>query len=84
MGGIADPMIGHTALRIVIGSDLFRAVTGSDLVPADETAEQVAFFENPDTRQHEKLERLEDAMASIREKYGKGSIGFGQKKKSQE
>lgn len=58
------------------------SVTGSDLVAADETAEQVAFFENPDTEQHEKLERLEDAMASIREKYGKSSIGFGQKKKA--
>ena len=60
------------------------SVTGSDLVSADETAEQVAFFESPDTRQHEKLERLEDAMASIREKYGKSSIGFGQKKKAGE
>jgi DNA polymerase-4 len=57
------------------------SVTGSDLVPADETAEQVMFFDVPDTAHHEKLEKLEDAMASIREKYGKSSIGFGQKKK---
>ena len=60
------------------------SVTGSDLVPADEAAEQVAFFEAPDTKQHEKLERLEDAMASIRKKYGKSSIGFGQKKQAKE
>ena len=60
------------------------SVTGADLVPADETAEQVAFFEAPDARQHEKLERLENAMASIREKYGKASIGFGQQKKQQD
>lgn len=60
------------------------SVTGSDLVPAHETAEQVMFFETPDKAQHEKLERLEDAMASIRQKYGKNSIGFGQKKKPEE
>ena len=56
------------------------SVTGADLVRADEANEQVGFFENPDAEQHKKLERLEDAMASIREKYGSGSIGFGKKK----
>jgi len=60
------------------------SVTGADLVPAEEAVEQVMLFETPETARHEKLERLEDAMASIREKYGKGSIGFGQKKKAGE
>lgn len=54
------------------------SVTGIDLVPAAETAEQVTLFEPPDRQQHEKLERLENAMATIRERYGKNSIGFGQ------
>jgi len=52
-------------------------ITGSDLIPADEPMEQIGFFELPDQQAHEKLERLEDAMASIREKFGKQSIGYG-------
>ena len=63
----------HNPIRLL-------SVTGADLVHADEANEQVGFFENPDDEQHKKLERLEDAMASIRGKYGSGSIGFGKKK----
>ena len=56
------------------------AVTGSDLTPADAPEEQLELFSTPDSHAHEKLERLEDAMAAIREKYGKSSIGYGQQK----
>ena len=52
-----------------------RTVTGAELVSAEEPTEQIGFFEAPDHNTHEKLERLEDAMASIREKFGRGSIG---------
>ena len=55
------------------------SVTGTDLVPADETTEQVSFFAQPDEAAHEKLERLEDAMASIRKKFGKDVIGYGKR-----
>lgn len=57
------------------------SITGSDLVPANETAEQASFFELPDIAEHEKLERLEDAMASIRQKYGRSVIGYGKQGK---
>ena len=59
------------------------SVTGSDLVSAAEPTEQIGFFEAPDQAAHEKLERLEDAMASIRERFGKGSIGYGKKNGTQ-
>ena len=55
------------------------SVTGTDLVPVDETTEQVSFFAQPDEAAHEKLERLEDAMASIRKKFGKDVIGYGKR-----
>ncbi len=54
-------------------------VTAADLVSPEEETEQVGFFEDSGAQQHKKLERLEDAMASIRDKYGKGSIGYGKK-----
>ena len=63
----------HNPIRLL-------SVTGADLVSADEAHEQVVFFENPDAEQHKKLERLENAMASIRGKYGSDSISFGKKK----
>ena len=57
------------------------SITGAELVSAEEPTEQIGFFEAPDLNTHEKLERLEDAMASIREKFGRGSIGYGRKQK---
>ena len=60
------------------------SVTGTDLVPADESMEQASFFEIPDKAAHEKLERLEDAMASIRKKYGRSVIGYGKQGKKEE
>ena len=57
------------------------AITGADLISTDEPIEQVGLFEAPDKENHDKLERLEDAMASIRKKYGHQSIGYGQQSK---
>ncbi len=50
-------------------------VTAISLVPADEAFEQVDLFAPAASR--ERQERLESAMAGIREKYGSGSIAFG-------
>ena len=52
-------------------------ITGTDLVPANEATEQISFLEQDEQTGHEKLERLEDAMASIRQKYGRSVIGYG-------
>lgn len=60
------------------------SVTGTDLVPADEPTEQISFFQQDDQADHEKLERLEDAMASIRKKYGRSVIGYGKQGKKEE
>ena len=50
-------------------------VTASSLVPKDEVHEQLSFFE--ESAQGEKQERLEGAIGSIRQKFGKGSIHLG-------
>lgn len=50
-------------------------ITAINLVPADEAFEQVDLFTPAVNR--ERQERLESAMANIRNKYGIRSIGFG-------
>ena len=60
------------------------SVTGTDLVPADESSEQVSLFQPVDQAEHEKLERLEDAMATIRKKFGRSVIGYGKQKQKEE
>ena len=50
------------------------SLTGTGLVPADEPLEQTSLFEEPAC---DNQERLEDAMAAIRKRYGKGAIRFG-------
>lgn len=50
-------------------------VTAISLVPEDEAFEQVNLFTSAASR--ERQERLESAMASIRDKYGNRSIAFG-------
>ena len=67
-------------LRWTLDDAGLLTITGTDLTPADAPTEQMGFFDQPDKREHEKLEKLEDAMASIREKYGKSSIGYGKQK----
>jgi len=54
------------------------SLTGTDLVSGEEPMEQIGFWETEDFYTHKKLERLEDTMASIREKFGHDSIGYGQ------
>ena len=56
-------------------------VTAINLVPADEAFEQVDLFSS--TASRERQERLESAMASIRDKYGQGSIAFGRTQRSE-
>lgn len=50
-------------------------VTAINLISEDEAFEQVDLFASPANR--ERQERLESAMARIRDKYGSGSIAFG-------
>ena len=56
-------------------------VTAINLIPADEAFEQVDLFSS--TARRERQERLESAMASIRDKYGRGSIAFGRTQRSE-
>lgn len=51
-------------------------VTGTELVPADTVYEQISLFEMRDNL-YEKQEKIEDAMAKIRGKFGSHSINFG-------
>ena len=53
------------------------SVTCSDLVPQREAGEQISFFGGEADARREKQEKLEAAMAAIREKHGRGSIRFG-------
>lgn len=52
------------------------SVTGTGLVPADELVTQTSLFETDNAR-YEKQEKVEDAMAAIRKKFGRDAIGFG-------
>ena len=53
------------------------SVTCSDLVPQREVGEQISFFGGEADARREKQEKLEAAMAAIREKHGRASISFG-------
>jgi DNA polymerase-4 len=50
-------------------------VTGADLIPEDQDTVQLSLF--GEKRAYEKQEKLEDAMAAVRDKFGNKSIGFG-------
>lgn len=52
------------------------SVTGTNLVPADAPMEQTSLFAS-DNASYEKQEKVEDAMAKIRSKFGKDAISFG-------
>ena len=52
------------------------SVTGAGLVPADAPMEQTSLFQ-ADTVSYENQEKVEDAMAKIRDRFGKGAISFG-------
>ena len=75
--------IAETAMGILRANWNFGApirlitLTGTDLVPAGEAHEQTSLFADADRARHQRLERLEDAMAKTRGKYGHESIGYG-------
>ena len=52
------------------------SVTGAGLVPADAPMEQTSLFQ-ADNVSYENQEKVEDAMAKIRDRFGKGAISFG-------
>ena len=51
-------------------------VTGANLVEAAEAAEQLSFFGAP-PEARERRKRLETAIDSVRERFGRGSISTG-------
>ena len=53
------------------------ALTAEQLVPVEQDAEQLTFFADPTAPAREKQGKLEDALSSIRGKFGKGSIQLG-------
>lgn len=60
---------GHTAIRTI-------TVTAAGLIPAEEAAQQLSFFDTQ-PQKREKLHRLESAIDSVREKFGRGAISTG-------
>ncbi len=68
MGLIRENWSGTAPIRML-------TLTGAELIPEDAPNEQLSLFE--EKRGYERQEKLEDAMARIRDKFGGGSIGFG-------
>jgi len=53
-------------------------VTCSDFVPEDYVAQQISIFDDVDgLKSHEKQEKIEKAISTIRQKYGKEAISYG-------
>ncbi len=52
-------------------------VTCQDLVPMEEDNVQLSFFDTGGAEKAEKREKLEQMVANIRQKHGKGSITYG-------
>lgn len=52
-------------------------VTGAHLTPSERVIEQLTIFGDKYSLNKEKLEKLDNAVDKIREKYGKQSIGLG-------
>ena len=58
------------------------SVTGADLCPEDtEVVEQFSLFEQGEPNNSENQEKLEKTMDEIRNRFGKGAIGFGRSTK---
>lgn len=51
-------------------------ITAAGLVGDEEGGEQLNLFQLDRVQQREKLSRLEDTVAALRSRYGKGAIGF--------
>ncbi|WMJ82546.1 DNA polymerase IV [Oscillospiraceae bacterium LTW-04] len=66
---VAGAWNGQTPIRML-------TVTGINLVDAAEAAEQLSFFGTP-PQQRERRKRLETAIDSVREKFGRDSISTG-------
>lgn len=52
-------------------------ISCSDLVPEEEAVTQMSLFEGAGSADRQKQEKLEDAVASIKNKMGKDSIMLG-------
>ena len=52
-------------------------ISCSDLVPEGEAVTQTSLFEGPGSTDRQKQEKLEDAVASIKNRMGKDSIRLG-------
>ncbi len=52
-------------------------ITGMDLLPAQEATEQLSLFDQVEEIDKEKLERLDQTVDQLRERFGKGVIGPG-------
>ncbi len=52
-------------------------ITASHLIPEDQDASQLSLFEDDGTKKREKLEKLEDAVYKIRNRFGSDSISMG-------
>ena len=50
------------------------SLTAEQLIPLEEDTSQISLFPDPDQTRREKQVRLEGAMTSIRDKFGKGAI----------
>ena len=51
-------------------------ITAAGLVGMEEGGEQLSLFQPDSIQRREKLSRLEDTVAALRGRYGKGAIGF--------
>ncbi len=52
-------------------------ITGSNLTSGEHSVEQLTIFDDKDTFNKEKFEKIDNTVDKIREKYGKQSIGLG-------
>ena len=52
-------------------------LTAANLIPEDEDAEQLSLFDGDAEKKHEKLEKLEEAVFKIRNRFGEDSIRAG-------
>ena len=59
-------------------------ITGSNLVSSDQAVEQLSFFDELDTTDRQRYEKLDQTVDQIRQKFGKEAIGLGGRIKSEE
>lgn len=59
-------------------------ITGSNLVSSDQAVEQLSFFDELDTKDRQRYEKLDQTVDQIRQKFGKEAIGLGGRIKSEE